>query len=196
MAELRDLQALRKARGGVAGTGKGDGVAPTESLLGAIAALEETPDGVTTSLPEAESSSCETKPISREVSSGEGVEEVGRGSPTHEEGQTCETKPICRASCETKPICVVSFEEQRLCDKGFTSDPALSGLGETKPIPVGANRSKTGYRPILRRRRSKQFCETKPICEAQSDARDPESAARWESHQQYGHQAQSLCILS
>ena len=158
MAELRNLQALRKAARGVPGTGTGDAcVAPTnlDNLLGAIATLEETPDGVTTNLPEAQSQSCETKPISP-LRIEDGLAAGGPLLPATSD--RCEpvvqTNPIGPGqSCETKPIPVGPGDGQSLCGIGVMSDPATSGLGETKPIPSGANRRQGGYVPIFRRRR-------------------------------------------
>ncbi len=105
-----------------------------DNLLGAIAALEATPDGVTTSAG-AEEQTCETNPICAapavETPHPSTVPSFQDSNPRPEaEDQACETKPISEE--------VSSLEERQTC--------------ETNPIPVGANKGQSGYRPIFRRR--------------------------------------------
>jgi len=104
MAELRKVQGLRQA-GGLPGPNRGGAVRDThptamtlDNLPAALAASEGTPDGVTTNVSQAESQSCETKPICGSQC-GTGIPSAslsGQALPVAvDQGQICETKPIC-----------------------------------------------------------------------------------------------------
>jgi len=157
MAELRKVQGQRQGAGGVPRTRAGEAVRdphPTDltldNLLGASAALEERPDGVTTNVSRAGSQSCETKPICSDREE----EEVGRGRPTHAEppdgvatntlesqGQLRETNPIGVAPAVEipRPATIPSFQDSNL-------RPEVQGQArQTKPIYPGTSDRPVGY---------------------------------------------------
>ncbi len=112
-----------------------------DNLLAKIAASEDKPADATTNTPEAQSQTCETKPICEEVSSEESHAAAPLSLPTSNltletaaEPQTCETKPISEG---------VSNPERQ----------TASETCETKPICGGASNRQRGYTPIFRRRR-------------------------------------------
>ena len=112
----------------------------------------EPPVGATTNLPEAQSQSCETKPIEEvsslkcEVSSEESRTASPQSPPTSNFTlQTpAGTPTVPSPSCETNPI-----------SEGVSSSKCqmLGKTCETNPICGGGSSRQGGYRPIFRRRR-------------------------------------------
>jgi hypothetical protein len=162
-----------------------DSAVPTSDFkldTAAEAPSGETPDGVTTNVPEAQEPSCETKPIREEVSSLKcevsSEESEASSLPTSNftlstsdstsaeppDGVTTNTEEAQEPSCETKPIGggVSSVKWQVASEAAIPPGLPASNFPlqtlteppcETKPISAGAKKDRVGYRPIFRRRR-------------------------------------------